>query len=171
MVSNFFIKSNAFRLFLWIYLIPFLIGCLFFRFNQILGVIIWSVLSVTGTLIWMAKVGLYLFQKSQIKVGLNKTVFKISVALLSFVPIFIVMQPFLSAEYEDVILNPPIFFVLIICSLYCHYFISKSLTIAEFNKSTGFLTYAGTFVFISMLPLGLFLLQPRIQNFTNSNIP
>ena len=167
MISSFFIKSSALKIFTWIFLIPFLIGCVFIRFNQPMGVIVWPVISATGALFWMTIIGLHLLQRSPIGGGLNKNVFKICVSILFSLPVLLATQPFFGLEVAEIILKPLVSFVLTICSLYCLYCISKSLTTLEFKRSSGFSTYAGTLIILSMLPLGIFLVQPRVQRLSN----
>lgn len=49
------------------------------------------------------------------------------------------------------------------CILYPLYFISKSLVLAETNKSASFRNYAGTFFLVWFFPIGVWFTQPRIN--------
>jgi phosphoglycerol transferase MdoB-like AlkP superfamily enzyme len=113
-------------------------------------------------------VGIYLLKKSPIVGGLNKNAFKICVSILFSLPILLATQPFMGLKIAEIILNAFVAFVLACCSLYCLYCISKSLTTLEFNRSSGFSTYAGTLIILSILPLGIFLIQPRVQRLSNT---
>lgn len=50
------------------------------------------------------------------------------------------------------------------CLLYCIYFIAKSLKAVEMQKPASFNDYAGEFFLIWFFPIGVWIIQPRINS-------
>ena len=57
----------------------------------------------------------------------------------------------------------PLHFLTSICTFFCNYFISKSLRIIELKRSVTFSDYAGEFFLIWFFPIGIWVIQPRIN--------
>jgi hypothetical protein len=51
----------------------------------------------------------------------------------------------------------------LLCMLYILYFISKCLVAAEFEQSTSFSEYVGTILAFLFFPIGIWILQPRVN--------
>jgi len=49
------------------------------------------------------------------------------------------------------------------CLAYGFYFVSKSLMLAERGDSISFRNYAGLFVLIWFFPIGVWVVQPRVN--------
>lgn len=67
-------------------------------------------------------------------------------------------------------LNPRVFLVILpfhifamYCMFYLLYFVSKSLVLAETGKSASFYEYAGPFFLIWFYPIGVWIIQPKIN--------
>ena len=57
----------------------------------------------------------------------------------------------------------PFHLLAMFCMFYNLYFISKSLVLAETDKAAGFYEYSGPFFLIWFFPIGLWIIQPRIN--------
>lgn len=160
MFQAFFTKSSALKLFTWIYLIPFLTGCVALRFNFEYGIFFWAVPSIFGLGVWFITVALFLHKQTQPELRLSK---------VSFITCLITCAILLGLLFLDTyhLINigafgPFVTFVTFVSGMYCSYFFSKSLTLVELRKSTGLLTFLGTMILLGMF-LGILLIQPRIQ--------
>jgi hypothetical protein len=158
MISDFLKKSGSLRLFTFIYLLPFIFGCLLIKAGLPSGFLVFVLGSLCGSLIWIRTLGLWLYQMAPLKNGLNRLFFNISTLVL--IPGFTAILFLLDPENSFMFLAIPI---LSIVHIYTLYFFAKSLTSLEFKRSVGFFTYCGTMIFISALPIGIFILQPKIQ--------
>jgi hypothetical protein len=49
------------------------------------------------------------------------------------------------------------------CMFYLLYFVSKSLVLAETDKTATFYDYAGPFFLMWFYPIGIWIIQPRIN--------
>jgi hypothetical protein len=161
MFQAFFVKSSVLKVFTCIYLIPFLFGCITLRFEPDFGIYIWIIPSLTGSIAWLTTVGLFLHHRTSIELQLSKINYITSIIIA---PIILIVLLYGSLDTSSG------FFVFFysVSHIYILYFFSKSLTMVELKKSTGLLTYLGTMIFLAMPPIGLFLIQPRIQKIANS---
>lgn len=57
----------------------------------------------------------------------------------------------------------PLHVLAMFCMLYSIYFVSKSLILAESGESVSFYDYAGSFFLIWFFPIGVWVVQPRIN--------
>jgi hypothetical protein len=57
----------------------------------------------------------------------------------------------------------PLHLFAMFCMLYLLYFVSKSLVLADTGKSASFYDYAGPFFLIWLFPVGVWIIQPRIN--------
>lgn len=57
----------------------------------------------------------------------------------------------------------PLHLLAMFCMFYNLYFVSKSLVLAETGKSASFYDYAGSFFLIWFFPIGIWIVQPRIN--------
>jgi hypothetical protein len=62
-----------------------------------------------------------------------------------------------------VVLIVPLHFLSIFCIFYSLYFIAKSLKVAEGQRAVVFNDFAGEFFLIWFFPIGVWILQPRIN--------
>lgn len=54
------------------------------------------------------------------------------------------------------------------CIFYCMYFVAKTIKTAEVKKSVSFSDFAGEFFMIWFYPIGIWILQPRVNKLVNS---
>lgn len=57
----------------------------------------------------------------------------------------------------------PFYLFAMFCMFYNLYFVSKSLVLAETGKTASFYDYAGPFFLIWFFPIGIWIIQPRIN--------
>lgn len=67
--------------------------------------------------------------------------------------------------------EPPFIFLLIVpmhlfamfCIFYCMYFVAKTIKTAELKRKVGFGDYAGEFFLIWFYPIGIWFIQPKVN--------
>lgn len=101
----------------------------------------------------------------------NETFFKLSVLFPMFyiILVFLLFGIILSKTSED--FNPFLVIILIVpahlfsmfCMFYLIYFCSKTLKTYELQKKVRFTDYAGEFVLLWFFPIGIWIIQPRIN--------
>ncbi len=63
----------------------------------------------------------------------------------------------------------PVHLFCMFCIFYCLYFVSKSLKSVELQRPVTFSDFAGEFFLIWFLPIGVWIIQPRINKLFNTN--
>lgn len=64
----------------------------------------------------------------------------------------------------------PLHFFAMFCQVYSCYFVSKSLAMRENLRSASFADYAGYFFGLWILPVGVWIIQPRINRLYQANL-
>lgn len=161
MISNFFLKSKAWQLFL-LYLGLFVLGGIFWSINlpKYLRQVIIPTISIVGVY-WAYNLGINLHRKLQ-----NKNNLKINLLIISLVTAYLLIAfpQYIAENYRSTMLlfGNGLYF-------YCVYFLSKTLVTVESGKDANFYEYGGTFFLVYMMPLGIFWLQPRINKIFLNN--
>jgi hypothetical protein len=57
------------------------------------------------------------------------------------------------------------------CIFYCLYFVSKTLKTAELQRETTFSDFAGEFFMVWFYPIGIWIVQPRINKLAENDTP
>src|ERR1700686_1828474 len=78
-----------------------------------------------------------------------------------YLPFFLVVFFDLRPELFAVVL--PLHFFAMFCIFYCLRFVSKSLVLVETGKPASFYDYAGPFFLIWFYPIGIWIVQPRVN--------
>ncbi len=65
----------------------------------------------------------------------------------------------------------PLHLFAMFCMFYLLYFASKSIVLAEGNKPVSFYDYAGPFFLMWFFPVGIWLVQPRINRLYSEHTP
>jgi hypothetical protein len=78
-----------------------------------------------------------------------------------YVPLFLVVFPFSNPSTFAIIL--PLHFLCMGCLLYAMYFVSKNLALVETARKVRFYDYAGPFFLLWFFPIGIWIVQPRIN--------
>lgn len=121
---------------------------------------------------WFYVVGTNLYQKLPATTYMNLTVFKIVLfgpifyLLISFILVFSMFFASLSEgikhEWIFVMILPVRSFSLL-CVFYGVYFTAKALKSVEMQASVTFSDYLGDFLLICIFPIGIWVIQPRIN--------
>jgi hypothetical protein len=121
---------------------------------------------------WFWALGTNLHPKLPETVKMNLTKFKFSLlfplvymaALLFFISGFLWMGLDQGPKgIEIALLIFPLHIFSMFCMIYCLYFISKELKSVEWQRPVTFGDYAGEFFLIWFYPVGIWILQPRIN--------
>ena len=115
-------------------------------------------------LIWFWSLGSFLSSIVRPVLRLNSAFFRFAVIypclyMFAFIPFFLDPRP--SATWVAIIV--PFHFFAMLCMFYNLYFVSKNLALAETGRAASFYDYAGPFFLIWFFPLGIWVIQPRIN--------
>lgn len=122
---------------------------------------------------WFYALGTNLHKKLPNTVNMNLTRFKIFLffpvvyMLFIFIILFGVFSNMTSNEGPPLwpmALILPLHFFSMFCIFYCLYFNAKSLKSVELQREVTFNDYAGEFFLLWFFPIGIWILQPRINN-------
>jgi len=127
---------------------------------------------------WFYSLGTNLHKKLPETVNMNLKKFKIF--LLIPAVYMILLSFYMSSMFSNVSTgiepNPAIWGIIfplhlfsMFCLFYCLYFISKELKAVEWQKSVTFSDFAGEFFLIWFFPLGIWIIQPRINKLFENN--
>ena len=143
----------------------------YFRFFPLIMVIF------MGTLLgwqWSVAIGLqkYLPQGIQMKVTKFKTFFIIPVIYILLILIgitFVFSTHFFGNTSFDTnaaaafLLIIPIHLFSMFCLIYCLYFVAKTIKTVELQRPVSFSDFVGEFFLVWFFPIGVWILQPRIN--------
>lgn len=127
---------------------------------------------------WFYSLGTNLHKRLPETVNMNLKKFKI---FLLIPAIYMVLFTFyMSSIFSNVSTgiepNPAIWGIIfplhlfsMFCLFYCLYFISKELKAVEWQKPVTFSDFAGEFFLIWFFPLGIWIIQPRINKLFENN--
>jgi hypothetical protein len=134
-------------------------------------------LSIVPFSAWFYSLGTNLFKRLPLAVKMSLTRFKIflffEVAYILFFTVY--MSSLMSNLASDRNINPSIFAFIfplhifaMFCIFYCLYFNAKALKAIELKRPVTFSDYAGEFFLLWFFPIGIWILQPRINRLINS---
>ena len=128
---------------------------------------------------WFYALGTNLHKKLPQTANMNLTHFKIF--LLIPVVYMLLISVFMAGMFSNITSGgqpDPAIFALIIplhlfsmsCIFYCLYFNAKALKTVEWQKPVTFSDFAGEFFLIWFFPIGIWIIQPRINQLFDTNI-
>jgi hypothetical protein len=128
---------------------------------------------------WLWVLAINLYKKLPIDITLKLNRFKVMI-LIPIIYIFFASIIFgnisigtggdSTGGYAPIII--PIHLLSMFCTLWCFVFVAKSLKAVELNRAVSFNDYAGVFFLIWFFPIGIWVIQPRINKLlveTNSS--
>lgn len=127
---------------------------------------------------WFYSLGTNLHKKLPETVTMNLKKFKIFLLIPVVYILFFTfyMSSMFSSVSTGIEPNPAIFGIIfplhlfsMFCIFYCLYFISKELKSVEWQKPVTFSDFAGEFFLIWFFPLGIWIIQPRINKLFENN--
>lgn len=127
---------------------------------------------------WFYALGTNLHKKLPVTATMNLTRFKIflfiPLAYILFLCVFM-FGMFLSSDGQP---NPAIFAIIVplhlfsmFCIFYCLYFNAKALKTVEWQKPVTFSDFAGEFFLIWFFPIGIWIIQPRLNKLFDPTLP
>lgn len=131
------------------------------RISLLYGIVI--VLSILCILGWFWSLGSFLNAVVQPPLRLKTRLFRFAIGYTTLY-VLALIAVFQSADpnvLEVAIL--PFGFLAIFCIFYLMYFVSKCLVLAQTGKPTSPLHYLGPFILIWLFPIGLWIIQPRVN--------
>ena len=172
-----FLKAKHWQIFLITYGLPFLIQAIMIPMT-IMGsnpMIMFKIFPIMMILFiggffgwfWSIAIGLQQVIPDEIKLKVKK--FKIFL-IIPFAYIIFFLG-FLMISFNIGGLNPGIFALIIVplhlfsmfCIFYCMYFVAKTFKTAELQRKVTFGDYAGEFFMIWFFPIGIWIVQPKIN--------
>jgi len=98
----------------------------------------------------------------KLELRLKSGFFRVALIYLPFYLVFNIatFQSFSPGLLELIL---PLHLFVMICMFYLLYFVSKSLVMAETNKPASFCDYAGPFFLLWFFPVGIWIVQPRVN--------
>jgi len=173
-----FLRFKHWQLFLLLYIIPLILEIIIFSsitpFDKMFFILLASTVIIFSIVFfgWFYSVDLYLHKRLPETVQMNLklfTVFLLIPALYIFFVCVFVLRNSGTLSNEN---NPapklsgfliPLHLFSIFCMFYCFYFIGKALKAVELQRPVTFSDFAGEFFLIWFLPIGIWILQPRIN--------
>src|SRR6266704_1240524 len=119
---------------------------------------------------WFWSLGVFLRAIVDPALRLKMGFFRFAVIyVLLYVPIFF-------ALFDSITVHPAVFGIIfplhlfaVYCMFYLLYFVSKSLVLAESGKPVSFYDYSGPFFLLWFFPVGIWIVQPRINRLYEQN--
>ena len=96
---------------------------------------------------------------------------RLKMAFFRFAVIYILLyMPIFFALFYSITVHPAVFGIIfplhlfaVYCMFYLLYFVSKSLALAESSKPVSFYDYSGPFFLLWFFPVGIWVIQPRVN--------
>ena len=119
-------------------------------------------------LLWLWSMGSFLNSIVHPALKLNTAFFRLT---LIYPPLYVLgfMTSFQKQLPLLLVVVIPLHLVAMFCMFYNLYFVSKSLVLAETGKSPSFYDYAGPFFLVWFFPIGVWVVQPRINRLFAEN--
>ena len=168
---NFFLKVKHWQLFILMAIVPLIIVIVFNPFTFIVR-LTYGIIGVGTFFGWLYSLGISLNRKLPEGLGIRTVYFKISFFLLVFFFVGSIMIQVLydRPQHEDIFIMLPIVIFLQGCVFYMFYFIAKSLKTVELQRDTRYSDYADDFFRLWFYPIGIWNIQPRINELFESDL-
>lgn len=167
-----FMLTIGLPIILEIILIPFIIiGNNPMVILKIMPVMMFFILG--GLFGWLWAIAIHLQEKlpDDLKLKTNRFKAFLLIPIIYFILFFIFLDAAMSGAIENGIGPNPAIFGLILpfhlfavfCIFYCLYFVSKIFKTVELQRKVTFSDFAGEFFMIWFFPLGIWIIQPKIN--------
>jgi len=131
---------------------------------------------IFGFLGWFWSIAIGLRNRIPVHLKMSSGYFKFSfffiiVYLFFFAILF--TRIFMSSDFNPLLLGLvfPLHFYCMFNIFYCMYFVSKTIRTIELNRKVSFGDYAGEFFLIWFYPVGIWIIQPRINKMIDNPEP
>lgn len=129
------------------------------------------VLAMICLIIWLWSMGSFLSSVVPPSLKLRTRFFCFAlIYAVVYIPLFIFLI-FVNNQRPMFALIVPLHLFAMFCMFYSLYFVSKSLALAETGKPASFYDYAGPFFLIWFFPIGIWIIQPRINRIYARRVP
>jgi hypothetical protein len=190
-MEKLFLKAKHWQIFILVFGIPLVFQVIFiFRFlsnlnfmmepdlNDIIAytryilIIVMIVMVITYSWFWSMAIGLQYKVPTgvKMKVTLFKIFFIMPIVYLVLFSVF-VLSILTSGEFPNpfiILIILPVHFFVIFCSIYCIHFIAKTIKTVELQREVKFSDFVAEFFMMWFYPIGVWILQPRINKFIES---
>jgi hypothetical protein len=182
-ISRFFLRAPNWKIFLLLFLLYFF--SIFFGFANISGPahslsvkdlgkpmflsIFFMMMTMLCVLGWEWSLGSFLSRATHPLLSMKTRFFHFAVAYPAVYCIFF-LAFFMSPDTRFFGIIIPFHLFAMYCLFYVLYFVSKSLVLAETSKPVSFYDYAGPFFLIWVFPVGIWIIQPRINRLYESTM-
>jgi hypothetical protein len=121
-----------------------------------------TILFMGGFLAWLWVLGRFLWSVASPNLRLNIKRFRLSLIYpLAYAVLFAVAMQRAPTQLPTWII--PLHLLAMFCMFYNLYFVAKALRLAEVQKPLGFYDYSGPFFLLWFFPIGIWVIQPRIN--------
>jgi hypothetical protein len=171
-VADYFLRTKHWQIFLLLFGMFCVAGFVSFTEARTLsakslgiaGLLFWAVLGLAQLLlaVWLWSLGSFLTSIAPPTLRLSLGMFRFAIIytpvyLFAFNAFFGGFRPLLIAFVF------PLHLLAMFCLVYSFYFVSKSLVSAEWGEPVSFSRYAGTLFLIWFFPIGVWVVQPRVN--------
>jgi hypothetical protein len=171
-VADYFLRTKHWQIFLLLFGMFCVAGFVSFTEARTLsakslgiaGLLFWAVLGLAQLLlaVWLWSLGSFLTSIAPPTLRLSLGMFRFAIIytpvyLFAFNAFFGGFRPLLIAFVF------PLHLLAMFCLVYSFYFVSKSLVSAEWGEPVSFSSYAGTLFLIWFFPIGVWIVQPRVN--------
>ena len=128
---------------------------------------------VGGLFGWLWAIAINLQEKlpDHLKLKVNRFKTFLLIPIIYFVIFFVFIDYTMSGAIENGTGPDPAIFILIVpfhlfaifCVFYCSYFVSRILKTVELQRKITFSDFAGEFFMILFFPVGIWIIQPKIN--------
>jgi hypothetical protein len=169
-ISSLFLRARAWQIF-FIFSVLFVSGIIsaISTAGQLdeaprIGLLFWAVSGLSELLLiaWLWSMGSFLSSIVHPALRLNAAFFRFTLIYPPlYAPVFVAfLEKQQSLVFAAVI---PLHLFAMFCMFYNLYFVSKSLVLAETGRPTLFYDFAGPFFLVWFFPIGVWIVQPRIN--------
>lgn len=168
---NWFLKAKSWQIFILFFGLRFLLHLVLMFTGSIAGdfnltediITIVNTISLAALFAWGWSVAIGLQNHIPPEARLN--VGRFEIFLIG--PIFCAILDLFFIRNHPVNSIAPIFLIPTLCLFYCIYFIAKTYKSVDMQKRASFSDYIGIFFLIWLLPIGIWIIQPKINQMAN----
>lgn len=168
-IQDWFLRAQHWQLFLLLGVVPFVLELTTLFFANLIH---FALVIVIAPLLWLAffgSVGDFLGERARMWAPFNSAFFRVALGFPAvYLPFFLWYST--TPNHFPSLAILPLHLFSMFCVFYVLYFISKSLVTTETQREATFSAYAGTLILFWFLPLGIWVLQPRLNRLYSATV-
>lgn len=142
-----------------------------------------AIIFMIGYFGWLWSIAIGLQKQIPVHARMNPIKFKVLFILMfayiiSFIAgVTLIMNSFNNDTFQDIAMIGRLFWIIIplhlfsmFCILYSIYFVAKTFKTAELQRPVKFADFAGEFLMIWFYPIGIWIIQPKINKMVNGEM-